>query len=120
MEPAFTPTLKGEWHDLLQGGEELQFKKGQVLFYEGHSPYGIFVIQAGTVQFKEGETRCAEDHFWTAPSGHQVIGAHHFFSETTFCCTAIAATDCRLVFIPKSQLIPFLKSGPKRASASQN
>lgn len=101
-EEKFQP-LKAHWDELLETGQKISFSKGQVLFYEGHSPYGIFVLKSGKVRFSVGEKPCPVDHLWKAPKGNG-IGLHHFFDQTPFCCTCIALTDCKMVFISKTQL----------------
>lgn len=94
------------WDDLVKGGQGLTFHKGQYLFYHGHTPYGVFVLQSGQLKFIGGRTPCEVAHGQTPQEG-EVIGLHHFLKEVPYCCDCIAATDCRLVFISKSQLLPF-------------
>ena len=104
MEERLTSRLARQWEKLLREGQELDFKKGQVLFYEGHAPYGVFVVGSGEVRFKRGERPCAGNHLWSSPSG-KVLGLDHFFDDTPYCCTCLAATDCTMTFISKSQLM---------------
>ncbi|MBI2082130.1 MAG: cyclic nucleotide-binding domain-containing protein [Deltaproteobacteria bacterium] len=98
--------LKGQWGNLLKKGQPLIFHKGQVLVYEGHDPYGVFVIQSGDIQFTKGKSSCPAEHFWHSPKGN-VLGVEHFFDGSPFCCTCVATSDCRVVFISKTQLLPF-------------
>lgn len=107
MEERLPSTLKDQWGQLLAEGQPLTFRKGQTLFYEGHTPYGIYVMQSGKVRFVKGDTSCQEVHLVPSPKG-RVIGVNHFLSETPFCCTCVALTDCQLIFISKTQLLPLI------------
>lgn len=98
--------LKKNWDHLIKQGQDLKFHRSQALFYEGHHPYGLFVLVWGRVGFERKHGRCPEEHLWIAPSG-QVIGLGAFFSGTTYCCTCTATEECRVIFIPKSQLAVF-------------
>lgn len=82
----------------------MTFHKGQVFFYEGHTPYGLFVLKSGGVQFSKDETACGEEHLWSSPNG-KVVGLHPFFDETPYCCTCTAKQDCKVIFISKTQLL---------------
>lgn len=106
MNETIFSSLKSHWDRLLQEGQKVSFRKGQVLFYEGHSPYGIFVVKSGKVRFSRGDHPCTLDHFWQSPRG-KVIGVDHF-PETPFCCTCTAVNDCQMLFISKTQLAPCL------------
>ena len=99
--------LAHHWEDLRKEAQPLAFRKGQVLFYAGHSPYGIFVIETGKVEFMQGGTVCPDDHYWKSPRG-EALGLHHFFSGTPYCCTCTAANNCKLLFISKTQLTSYL------------
>lgn len=107
MNEQILTSLKSRWADLLKRGQPLIFQKGQVLVYEGHDPYGIFVIQSGDIQFARGKSSCPEEHLWRSPKGN-ALGVDHFFDGSPFCCTCTAASDCRVVFISKTQLLPFV------------
>lgn len=102
-------SLEKQWDRLVSEGQPLTFRKGQVLFYEGHTPYGLFVIQSGKVRFLRGDHPCDQNHLWSSPKGN-VIGLHHFFDGPPFCCTCLASDDCQVIFISKTQLLPFVKS----------
>ena len=85
----------------------MAFGEGQVLFYDGHYPYGLFVILEGEVGFAKEGVPCSGDHFWESPRG-RVIGLDSFVKGTSSCCTSRATRRCRVVFISKTQLLPFL------------
>ena len=102
--------LEKSWPALIKEGQPLTFKKGQALFYEGHSPYGIFLIQSGEVEFwKEDGNTTQDNHRYTIPQG-EIIGLDVFASDEVHCCTCMASEDCQAVFISKTQLLPFFEN----------
>lgn len=101
-------SLNVEWENLLRHGQEMTLGKDQVLFYEGHYPYGLFVILEGEVVFTKEGISCGENHFWQSPRG-RVIGFDPLVEQTPSCCTSRATQDCRVVFISKTQLLPFFE-----------
>ncbi|MBI2066455.1 MAG: cyclic nucleotide-binding domain-containing protein [Deltaproteobacteria bacterium] len=91
------------WEDLVRKGEELVFRKGQVLFYEGHQPYGVYVVKSGEFSFAKEGVPCRGSHVDKVGS-LKVLGLHDFFNGKPFCCTCTATADCRLIFLSRSQL----------------
>ncbi len=111
MESASAEALREHWSDLIQRGEVLHFHPGQVLCYEDHAPYGLFVIKQGVVECQRGGKPCTESHFWQSPDGKQVIGIHHLAEGAILCCTCTATSDCEVLFLSKSEILPLLQ-GP--------
>jgi CRP-like cAMP-binding protein len=101
-------SIPQELDRLLKSGQSLTFHKGQVLVYEGHHPYGIFVLQSGKVDFYREGALCRERHLRIFPQG-PVIGLDCFLNDGTSCCTCRAVEDCQVTFISKTHLIPSLK-----------
>ncbi len=102
MDLKKSSTTKKQWDRLIAKGQTLSFKKGQVLFYEGHHPYGIFLLQSGEVKFTKQDTPCLREHFFSLPQG-KVIGLKPFLEGRAYSCTCTALMDCRMLFIPKSE-----------------
>ncbi len=88
---------------LLKSGQPFSFKKGQVLFYEGHSPYGLFVLQSGDVKFSSPCQGCLEEHSPMLQK-EKVLGLKPFFEGTPYCCTCTAKKNCHGIFVSKTQL----------------
>ncbi|MBI1909489.1 MAG: cyclic nucleotide-binding domain-containing protein [Deltaproteobacteria bacterium] len=99
-------SLKTHWNELLKQGQPLSFRKGQVLFYEGHIPYGLFIVQSGKVRYTRESGSCRAEHHVSSSEG-EVLGLSHFFEENPYCCTCTASQNCQVVFISKSQLLPY-------------
>lgn len=94
---------------LLEQGETVRFSKGQVLFYEGHEPYGIWVVRSGKVKVVSSGLRCTAEAVWHSRAG-DILGMWPLYRGRPFCCTGTAQTRCELVFISKSLVEDFLRS----------
>ena len=105
MHEIISGSLKSHWEDLLKNGQSLVFKKNQVLFYEGHMPYGVFVLQSGRVHFDQAKNAC-HDNVNVIPG--QAMGVESFCRDEPYCCTCVADEDCKVVFLSKTQLMPYL------------
>lgn len=106
MNASVLETLSNQWDDLLKQGQVMTFRKGQVIFYEGHQLYGIFVLQEGDVKFSQREEPAVDSHR-SLFRDEDVIGMDLFFNEAPSCCTCTAAKDCRVTLLSKTQLLPF-------------
>lgn len=107
MERDFSALSESQWNEAIARGQPLTFHKNQVLFYEGHLPYGIFLVRSGKVALSSGGEICAAES-WSAPQG-KIFGISHVVSGSPFCCTGVAAEDCEVVFISKSRLVALLE-----------
>jgi CRP-like cAMP-binding protein len=97
-----TPLPPG-WDASVSEGQPIDFKRGQVLFYEGHIPYGVFVILSGHVSLVEGHSPCLHEHSRMSPQG-LVFGLDAALEGIPSCCTCVADEDCRAVFVSKTLL----------------
>lgn len=104
-------TLSEHWGELLKASQEMTFSKGQVLFYEGHYPYGLFVLLSGDISFSKNGQPCGESHLWKSPKG-EVIGVESLVGESPSCCTSMAERDSTVVFIPKSRILAVIGEAP--------
>ena len=111
MQEKTLASIRANLGELLKGGQKLTFRKGQVLFYEGHIPYGVFVIRSGSVNFEQGETPCKDEHLWVSTQG-KVVGLRQVLDGTPSCCTSLATEDCETTFISKTLLLPYLCEQP--------
>lgn len=92
---------------LIQKSGEVHYKKGQILFYEGHYPHGFFVVKKGEVSLFQ--TTLFGNHKDLESTQDNVLGLYHLITNTTHCATAQATTNVIVTFIPKSLVIDFLK-----------
>ncbi len=89
-----------QWDELLKKAQSLHFHKDQTLFYEGHTPCGIYIHYSGSVQLSSLVNNNSKkiDASPAAPyvMGLEAVSSDHFFSET-----CVALTDCKILFLPK-------------------
>lgn len=90
------------WDKLMLESVLHQYHKDQVLFYESHLPYGIFVILSGSVMLvnedKDGNP------IEVSASLFNPIGFDILFAKQKYPFTAVARSDVKALFIPKSSL----------------
>ena len=87
---------------IIQAEEQVAYKSGQVLFYEGHKPYGVYVLKKGRVRlFKKNEN--AEKLLRIVLPGH-ILGADEMGESRAFEFGAKAETDVLVSFFSRSYL----------------
>jgi CRP-like cAMP-binding protein len=96
--------LEQEWPKLIKEGIEVSFRKGQDVFYKDHAPMGAFFVLSGKVKLWGGGNLCHDLCHWQSPKG-DIYGVRSILKDESFCCTATAATDCRIIFIPRQRLL---------------
>ncbi len=99
-----------QWKKLLSSAQHLHFHKGQVIYYEGHTPYGIYWIQEGAVRFSR-QSPCEEEHALQLPGyvRDHWLGFREFLANEGHCCTCIADTDCEVLFVNRTLLQESIK-----------
>ncbi len=93
------------WDKLIEQSVLHQYHNGQCLFYEGHLPYGIFIIVSGLVSLVGNESN-SQDNSLPIPLYHPV-GFDILMSQQHYPFTATAQNDVKAVFIAKSSLDKF-------------
>jgi cAMP-binding proteins - catabolite gene activator and regulatory subunit of cAMP-dependent protein kinases len=111
MDENILAALMNQWEALFRAGQPLLFRKGQVFFYQGHHPCGLFVLREGRVDFSGDNCHREKEHQWDSPNG-VALGLNPFFDDSPSCCTCTANENCQVIFISKTQLIPFLSIVP--------
>ena len=87
------------------------YKRGQVIFYEGNSPFGMYCIFSGKVKL-----------FKTSPNGKQMIlkvlkagdilGYRSLFSSEPYAATAEVIEDGQVCFIEKETFLKVISNDP--------
>lgn len=104
-----------KWGIVVAQGQPLTFHAGQVLFYQGHYPYGVLLVKSGKVELINRGQSCAAES-WSTPQGN-IFGISHVVSGSPFCCTGVAVTDCEVIFISKSELEACFVRSPEGQSS---
>ncbi|WII73656.1 Crp/Fnr family transcriptional regulator [Bdellovibrio sp. 22V] len=91
-----------------------RFKAGQIIFYSGNDPLGIFTIQSGLVKLEvTSSTGAAHTLRLVGPGG--ALGYRSLFAMEPYHASAVAVEDCELCFIPKTEIMALFKTHPDLA-----
>lgn len=99
-----------KWDALLKESTLLALKKDQVLFYQGHLPYGVFVVASGEVDLVY-ENNPGEKETVSAPL-NTPIGVDFLYDNVPYPFTAVARGSVVTMFIDKNQLKRVLEKKP--------
>ncbi len=87
------------WNTFKTAGVPFKLQAGQVMFYSGHQPYGIYILLSGSVRFMDGKT-CRE-HLTPTPLG-PALALNNTIENQPHCCSCQAETTCEALFLPKT------------------
>jgi CRP-like cAMP-binding protein len=97
------PKLKKYLADLVQVEERLDYKAGQTIFYEGHYPYGVYVLRKGRIRlFTKKENEVEELLKIVEPP--QILGEEAFAENKSFGYSAKAETDVSISFFSRASM----------------
>jgi len=82
-------------------------KKGQEIFQEGHRPNGVYCINSGKVKLVKLGNEGKEKIVRLSGPG-DLIGYKAIVSNNPYSATAIALSDVKICFIPKSKFLDML------------
>lgn len=107
--------ISGSLDCLAESGNCLHYRKGQVIFYEGHHPCGFYFLKKGKISFlaestPKGDKRPCRPH-------DRLLGLAHLISDTPYCATCTAAEDVDIFFVPKSAVTHDLEREMENADA---
>lgn len=104
--------LPEEQLNLLTGrSEELNCRKGEVLFREGTIPSGIYLINSGKIKKYKTDRQRKEQIVYVAGPG-ELVGYHAVLSEDRYPDSAAAMEDALVTFIPKENFTALLERSP--------
>ena len=92
------------------------YKKGQVVFYEGNQPFGVYCIFAGRVKVYKSGIDGRQQIVRIAGPG-DMIGYRSLFAEEPYQGTAEALEDTEICCIDKNAFFPTLSKNPKLSLA---
>ncbi len=78
--------------------EELVFKKGKLIFYEGGIPTGVFLLQSGKAKIYKTGLDGKDQIFYIYKNG-DLLGYHPLLCQERYVDACEALEDCRLLFI---------------------
>jgi CRP/FNR family transcriptional regulator, polysaccharide utilization system transcription regulator len=88
------------------------FKKGQVIFYEGNHPHGMYCIYKGKVKISKLGDEGKEQIVRFAGEG-ELLGYRSSLSNESYKATATAMEDCYICHLPKDKFNEALHNNSK-------
>ncbi|MBD8487147.1 Crp/Fnr family transcriptional regulator [Echinicola sp. CAU 1574] len=85
----------------------ISHKKGQILFYEGTKPLGVFCISSGIVKTYKTASNGKEQIIRLAQKG-DFLGYTSLLGEETYTSSATIVEDAKICFIPKETFLDIL------------
>ncbi|MDH5597950.1 MAG: Crp/Fnr family transcriptional regulator [Cyclobacteriaceae bacterium] len=89
----------------------ITYKKGQILFYEGTRPMGIFCINSGKIKIFKLSSHGKEQIMHIAKPG-DFLGYRAILSEEFYSASSTVIEDAAVCFIPKEDFLDLLKTNP--------
>ena len=87
------------------------YKKGQVIFYQGNPPFGLYCINKGKIKVSQLGNDGKESIIRIAGAG-DVLGHRSLFSKENFNATATAIEDVDVCFIDKKFIFQAIEKEP--------
>ncbi|MCH7410096.1 Crp/Fnr family transcriptional regulator [Belliella sp. DSM 111904] len=85
----------------------ISHKKGQILFYEGTKPLGVFCISSGIVKVFKTASNGKEQIIRLAKKG-DFLGYSSMLGEEAYSNTATIVEDAKICFVPKETFLKVL------------
>ncbi|WP_194777296.1 Crp/Fnr family transcriptional regulator [Pararhodonellum marinum] len=85
----------------------ISHKKGQILYYEGTKPMGVFCINSGVVKVFKTASNGKEQIIRLAQKG-EFLGYTSLIGEESYSNTATILEDAKICFIPKETFLSIL------------
>ncbi|WP_100627808.1 Crp/Fnr family transcriptional regulator [Algoriphagus formosus] len=85
----------------------ISHRKGQILFYEGTKPLGIFCINAGVVKVYKTASNGKDQIIHLAKAG-DFLGYSALLGEENYTTSAMIVEDAKICFIPKESFLETL------------
>lgn len=108
--PALTHLPETELDLLAHASRVVEFHKGRTVFAEGQTADGIWVIESGRIEIVKYTTGGRAMAIESAVPGHWIgMLCRISTNRKIYPCTAVAATDCRLICIQEVAFWPILE-----------
>ena len=93
--------------NLSDNKNNISHKKGQILYYEGTRPLGVFCISSGVVKVFKTASNGKEQIVRLAQRG-EFLGYTSLIGEETYSNTASIVEDAKICFVPKETFLNIL------------
>lgn len=86
----------------------ISHKKGQILYYEGTKPLGVFCVNAGIIKVFKTASNGKEQIIRLAQKG-EFLGYSSMLGEEVYSNTATIVEDAKICFVPKEIFLKVLR-----------
>ncbi|OEK04035.1 Crp/Fnr family transcriptional regulator [Roseivirga misakiensis] len=90
---------------------KITYNKGQVLFYQGTRPMGLFCIHSGKVKVSQNSSKGGEQILYISKQD-DFLGYRALLSEEYYAATATVTEEACISFIPKEDFLSAICSNP--------
>ncbi|WP_103072592.1 Crp/Fnr family transcriptional regulator [Aquimarina sediminis] len=87
----------------------MNLKKGQVLFYEGTIPNGVYILKKGKIK-KYATGLRGKEHIFYLLKENGILGHHNLLSKEVYSHSAACLTDCLFHLIPKEIFLSMIEN----------
>jgi CRP/FNR family transcriptional regulator len=89
----------------------ISHRKGQIVYYEGTKPLGIFCVNAGVIKVYKTASNGKEQILYLAKEG-DFLGYHALLGEESYSNSATIIKDAKICFIPKEAFLGSMMKNP--------
>ena len=89
----------------------ISHRKGQIVYYEGTKPLGIFCVNAGVIKVYKTASNGKEQILYLAKEG-DFLGYHALLGEESYSNSATIIKDAKICFIPKEAFLSSMMKSP--------
>ena len=98
-------------HDVTGHNVTNTYKKGQVIFYQGNPPFGLYCVSTGKIKITKTGNDGKESIVRLAGAG-DVLGHRSLFSNENYTATATAMEDTAVCFLDKKFIYKAIQDQP--------
>ena len=101
-----------ELHSLSVNATSNVYKKGQIIFYEGNKPLGIYCVNSGMIKVhKLGDN--GKDQILRLAKQTGILGYRAVVSGDYYTASATTLVDSTVCFIPRNVFLNIMEANPK-------
>ena len=107
MDTSPAHIIQSHWPALIERGYRIIMYPGQIVFYVGHIPHGLYILHFGTVEFSAMTHECLKESPLHAPSA-RMLCLQHVLDAAPYCCTCTVVETCVFTVVPRAQIQTFV------------
>jgi len=107
----WTALSDSELNKLSSHTSRITYKKGQILFYQGTRPMGLFCVHSGKVKVSQSTPKGGEQILYISKED-DFLGYRALLSEEYYAATATVTEESYISFIPKEDFLSAVSENP--------